>query len=507
MGRNRFDRKKVFLDHPYKRKRRKAFVIVLIVLSVALLAAIAFRTVNMRRLRADMEGYLADAAGHIDRGRFEAARSEASDALSLAQRLRDDVYIDEIIGRIRLIEAVIRADGYFDDGSYQAARNTYLLAAEYASIAGRLGADYIDEMIAATESYISIYTIIGQADELLSQDDFESAMALYQKAVKAAAALSFDEGKELAAAGIEETEERIVAAKYALAEELLLLGDQSITIGDYSESIDHYQSALIIFEELNDPAAVASTEARIEVARRRIADKEQQEQQGPKDDTDKGTEGEGEIQQGGEDPDQKDGPMDPDTNYAFNLGLSFDLSALIDDQNKSPANQVRMGTAENRNEGWYNGCGWIAAYNALILLGNPKHPAEIVRDFETSGTVMGGVYGTYPNAIVRYLSDCGHSAEHVLFPQVSVNIDNVIKAAGIAILGYAHTKAAHYVTIEYRARDDAFVVYNDGFARSRSTLLGLADNNSGAGAVIDSVLAFIQETPEILFSFSLITIA
>jgi len=141
----------------------------------------------------------------------------------------------------------------------------------------------------------------------------------------------------------------------------------------------------------------------------------------------------------------------------------------------------------------------------LILLGKPTHPAEIVRDFEISGTVLGGVYGTYPTAIERFLKDSGFEAEHTLFPQATVNIDNAIKTAGIGILGYAHTKAAHYITIAYRAEDDTFVIYNDPSARTMSAQLGLADG-TGAGAVIYSVLDFIHETPEILFSFSLITV-
>jgi len=159
------------------------------------------------------------------------------------------------------------------------------------------------------------------------------------------------------------------------------------------------------------------------------------------------------------------------------------------------------------NEGWYNGCGWVAAYNALILLGNPKHPADIVRFFEESGgTVLGGVFGTYPNTIESYFRSLGYSVDHTLFPQLTMNIDDAIKASRVSILAYAHTNAAHYAAIEYNEDIDKFIVYNDSFARTRSANLGL-ENTTSTGAAIDSISALINNTRDILFSFSLIIVS
>ena len=194
-------------------------------------------------------------------------------------------------------------------------------------------------------------------------------------------------------------------------------------------------------------------------------------------------------------------------NYVHNLGIKFDLSTMVTNQNERPANQIRMGTAEGLNEGWYNGCGWIAAYNALIRLGNPQHPAEIVWHFETSGgTVLGGVFGTYPHSIEAYFKSLGYDVKHTLFPQVTLDIDEAIKTSGVSILAYLHSGAAHYVMVEYREDIDKFVVYNDSFARRRSTDLGF-QSLTNTGSAIDSVSALIKETSEIIISFSLITIS
>jgi len=166
-----------------------------------------------------------------------------------------------------------------------------------------------------------------------------------------------------------------------------------------------------------------------------------------------------------------------------------------------------MGMREGLNEGWYNGCGWVAAYNALIIMGNPQHPAEIVKSFEErGGTAFGGVFGTYPNAIEEYLRSFGYSVSHTLFPQLSINIDETIRNSKVGILAYLHTNAAHYITIEYREDIEKFIVYNDSFARTRSANLGF-QNYTDTGSAIDSVAALISSTREIIFSFSLIVVS
>jgi len=196
-----------------------------------------------------------------------------------------------------------------------------------------------------------------------------------------------------------------------------------------------------------------------------------------------------------------------DSNYDHNRSIDFDMTAFIDDQRQWPANQVRMGATDGRNEGWYNGCGWVAAFNALMLLGNPQHPADIVRHFETDGgMVFGGVLGTYPHAIERLFISMGYDVSHTLFPSATLNIDDAIRKSGTGILAYAHTRAAHFIMVEYREEDGRFIIYNDNLARARSAHLGL-DNESGVGAVVDSVDSFLQNTQQILFPFSLITIS
>jgi len=535
MRRTEFDKKTASLSK--KRKRRKKRGRILIITALVLAAAIALTVsagaVRVRQLRAEMEGHIADAAALIDSGRFRTALTDATQALALAEKLRDSVSVEEIELRIRLIQSVILGNDLFEAGNYQQALQTYRLAMDYALKISGEGSDFIEKQIAAAIGYIHFFDLIERAESLADSLSFDAALELYEDARSAAAAMSFAGGVNIAAAGIEEMNERILMAKRAAAAELVSQGDACVRGGYFTESFIFFQAALTIYQELEDSESIVLINARIRYAERLLEERERlEEEQRAKEEAEKeaakedaansqggqggqgGQSGEGgeggEGEQGGQgETDGNDGKdlSELEMNYEHNSGIFFDLKTMIDNQRLRPANQVKMGTRENRNEGWYNGCGWVASYNALILLGDPRHPADIVMYIETNrGAVLGGVLGTYPHAIEAYFKSLGYSVNHVLFPQLSTNIDNAIKEAGVGILAYAHTRAAHYVMVEYREEDGRYIVYNDNFARAMSKRLGY-ENDSSSGAVIDSVTALIRNTPDILFSFSLITIS
>jgi len=343
---------------------------------------------------------------------------------------------------------------------------------------------------------IAYYTLINRAEHQISISHYDTAITIFEEAKTVAAAIYYDEGVSVAESSIKETQERIITAKRNVAIDLLLQGDELINEEKYNESLEPFLIALEIFHEITNEYYIAVTEDKIEYVKFLIYESEKTDEQPPEDTQD------------GTDIDPPDSEItDITLNYEHNISIYFDLVTPIDYQRQRPASDIRMGANEGYNEGWYNGCGWIAVYNALIILENPVHPAEIVKDFETNvGIVLGGVFGTYPNTIVNYLRNMGYDVNNTLFPQLSLNIDEVIKASKVSILAYAHTSAAHYITIEYREDIDKFIVYNDSFARTRSKNLGF-QNDTNTGAVIDSVAALINSTSNILFSFSLIVVS
>jgi len=479
-----------------------------------------------------MEANFSDTIHYIERGNFSRALDHAVEAQNLAVRLRDNDSAEEIGAHIRLIREVISGDELLKEGSYQAAIGIYTSALEYAGKVNDLGLGYIESGIATAEGYIRYYELIARADRLAEAGSYEGALSLYEEAGSVASGLPFDDGRKLAESGARDMEEQIaIAAQIAMAlaaDEFMSQADQHLRNNEFADAFIYYTSALELFIELEDSYNVSYTIEKIDLTEKFQADAEMEAQQPPEpggglqggpppaggDGTGGGGiggdgrgglgvggGGAGQGTTGGEETDMTE------SRYEHNRGIDFDMKTPIDSQNREPASLIRMGSVDGRNEGWYNGCGWVSAYNALVLLGSPRHPADIVEYFETSGgTVLGGVFGTYPNAIERFFVDCGYSVNHVVFPGRRLNIDNAIKGARVAVLAYTHTSAAHYAAIEYRESDGKFIVYNDGFARTRSAALGL-QNAPGAGAVIDSVAAFIRETPEILFSFSLIMVS
>ncbi|WP_306576091.1 RHS repeat-associated core domain-containing protein [Anaerotruncus massiliensis (ex Togo et al. 2019)] len=141
------------------------------------------------------------------------------------------------------------------------------------------------------------------------------------------------------------------------------------------------------------------------------------------------------------------------TNYLYNKQLTYD--PLITDQESGSAAVTRMGY----REGSYNGCGWVATYNALRLLDDPKEPANIILHYEsTGGTVARGEMGVYPQAVESYFEDAGYDVTNAYFPK---NLDEAMGDATVGILMYKYSGSMqmHYVAIG--RVDGQLQAYND----------------------------------------------
>ena len=136
---------------------------------------------------------------------------------------------------------------------------------------------------------------------------------------------------------------------------------------------------------------------------------------------------------------------------------------LIIDQNSEAIQKFMFGFFTDVD----NHCGWIALYNALVILGDKRSPADIIRAIESSGMLMGGAMlggklGTNPNAIRDYLNSLGFDASQ----NAPNNLDKTLTDGNIGILMYSHpdffNDGAHYVTIEKDG--DQYKIYNDSKA-------------------------------------------
>lgn len=107
-------------------------------------------------------------------------------------------------------------------------------------------------------------------------------------------------------------------------------------------------------------------------------------------------------------------------------------------------------------QGSYNGCGWVATYNATLMLGKASDPADIIYSYDKyGGTVGNGIFGVNPLAIKLYFDSIGVESNMYNLP---VKADERISSSHVSILAYAHSNGAHYVAIQYV--DGKYYVYN-----------------------------------------------
>ena len=75
------------------------------------------------------------------------------------------------------------------------------------------------------------------------------------------------------------------------------------------------------------------------------------------------------------------------------------MNQLIYNQKKIPKSQWRYGFRSSAA----TGCGWIAVYNALVLMGYEVYPERLIRYFERQLPLINGNLGTMIPCPALYL--------------------------------------------------------------------------------------------------------
>jgi len=494
------------------KKLRIGAVISVCVIFAATLSLFLWHS-HLQRLREGMETHLLQSITYVEHGQNDLAYSEALGANVLATRLGDNDYEYMTFAQIELIKSISFGLELFDEHRFSDARDAYSSALGFAQVVDGLDARFIIELLEVTDEHIYFEEMTRYAQSLAERGSLEEALEVYENALSLANSLAFNEGVRLVEYAILDTRQRIIEAKRAVAMEYETQGDYLYENELFLQAIVIFQISLEIYEEIGDTDAALGVSEKIESAEQRHAAYLAEIQRLEEERLEALRREAARLEALRQEEARREAERQEeqlhaivDVNYQHNRSIHFDLVTPIDNQNVSPANLIKMGSRPGQNEGWYNGCGWVAAYNALIVLSEPVHPAVIVNHFKANeGTVLDGVLGTFPNAIERFLIDSGYDVTHTLFPGRTLDLDEAIRASRVSILAYAHTRTAHYVTIVYNPEESLFIVYNCGFARRRSRELGL-ENVAEIGAAIDSITALLRETSQILFSFSLITV-
>ena len=131
------------------------------------------------------------------------------------------------------------------------------------------------------------------------------------------------------------------------------------------------------------------------------------------------------------------------------------MKDLIYNQRKIPKDQWRYGFRTSAD----TGCGWIATYNALRLLGYRAKPEQLIRYYERQLPLIHGNAGTSFWGPAVCMKQLGFPVDIVIDRK---KFDETARESDVCILFYRwHQKyrfGAHFVTLRYK--DGRFTGYN-----------------------------------------------
>ena len=143
----------------------------------------------------------------------------------------------------------------------------------------------------------------------------------------------------------------------------------------------------------------------------------------------------------------------------YNKELSNELAndlektdGFIINQTKGIVSHLRYGFSTTGP----SGCGWVATYNALKMLGVSMEPHDIIREYEmSSGLMMYGFSGTNPLPIAQFFIKRDYNV-NITFN--TMNYDYMASTNKTNILNYSHSEGGHYVALNGEISN--FSIYN-----------------------------------------------
>ena len=152
------------------------------------------------------------------------------------------------------------------------------------------------------------------------------------------------------------------------------------------------------------------------------------------------------------------------------------MENMICNQKQIPKEQWRYGLRSSAA----TGCGWIATYNALRLMGYHAEPEKLIRYYQRRLPLVNGNFGTFILNLVNFFRKRG-------FP-VTVTarwseLDQTARDADVCILFFfwrgKASVGSHYVALRWEG--DGFVGYNT------------YSNSAGPDSYGPSLAAFLKE--------------
>lgn len=280
---------KVFTDPNKKRRIRRVIMIAAVVLVIAVVVAVVLTILHNRRVRKkeQMEQKYLDTIEYIQIDNYARAQECCKEALELADDLRDRGMTKQLGDYQKLIESVLAAQEHMDGQRYADAQRAYREAAARSVYVDSIGLDYINDRLALTADYISVYDLIGLGDVLAQNLQYDKAEEKYLEAKAVAGKIYFDDGRKSAIDALEKLYEDQKAEKEAeeadrkeqqsqqeSSANYVTQGDVAFAQGDYEGARVYYLSAQQLYSDMGDQTQQAAVEEKLRTAEEKIEEKE-----------------------------------------------------------------------------------------------------------------------------------------------------------------------------------------------------------------------------------------
>ena len=285
---------KVFIDPNKKRRIRRVVMVIAIILIVIIVAIVVLTILHNRRVkkREQMEAGYLDTIEYIQIDNYVRAQECCEDALDLAEDLKDRTMMKELGDYKKLIESVLTAQEHMDAQRYTDAQKAYREAAVRSVYVDSLGLDYINDRLALTADYITIYDLISLGDTLALNLQYDKAEEKYLEAKAVAGKIYFDDGRKSAIDALEklyadqkaEKEAEEADRKEQLDQQTaganyMVQGDVAFAQGDYEGAKVYYLSAQQMYSEMDDQTQRLAAEEKLQITVDKIAEREQIEEE------------------------------------------------------------------------------------------------------------------------------------------------------------------------------------------------------------------------------------
>ena len=148
--------------------------------------------------------------------------------------------------------------------------------------------------------------------------------------------------------------------------------------------------------------------------------------------------------------------------YLYNKRISQSLTGYIDNQKDGIASKLRYGI----NTIAPFGCGTVATYNALIMLGNRMDICDIIRDYEMNHIYHDGLIGTHGNNIARFFSEKGYDVTVTNLQDYDFNnpldmlkVHKTVNENDANILYYKGGSTGHFIAISHEKDSQGNHIY------------------------------------------------